>query len=255
MFIDSHAHIQLHQFDRDRQAVLTRAREADVSAILVIGFDLETSRSAVALAAQHTDIYATVGIHPHDAKTCTPDTLKTLRQLATHPKVIALGEMGLDYYRNLSPPAVQKKVFEDQLDLAEETALPIVIHNRDAYMDILPILEARQGNLQGVLHCFTGDTEMMHRSLDIGFHIGIGGIVTYPNAKDVQTVAQHVPDDRLLIETDCPWLAPQFKRGKRNEPGYVRAVSEKIADLRGTTPETIGTLTTENFRNLFTKYT
>lgn len=251
MLIDSHTHIQLSQFDPDRDAVLKRAHEASVSNILVVAFDMETSFGAVELAEQHTHIYATVGMHPHDAKDLTPDVLKTFRELAAHPKVIALGEMGLDYYRNLSPRPVQKAAFEKQLDLAEELQLPIVIHNRDAYMDILPILEARQGKIQGVLHCFTGDVELMHRSLAIGFHIGIGGIVTYPNAKDVQSVAREVPSDKLLIETDCPWLTPQFRRGKRNEPAYVRAVAEKIAELRGTTIETIGGITTKNFQKLF----
>ncbi len=251
MFIDSHAHIQLSQFNQDREAVLTRAEKADVSNILVIGFDMETSLGAVELAEKHTHIYATVGMHPHDAKDLTPDVLKTFRELAEHPKVIALGEMGLDYYRNLSPRPVQKEAFKQQLDLAEELQMPIVIHNRDAYMDILPILEARQGRVRGVLHCFTGDVELMQRSLAIGFHIGIGGIVTYPSAKDIRAVAREVPEDRLLIETDCPWLAPQFRRGKRNEPAYVRAVAEKIAELRDTSIETIGKITTENFKNVF----
>ncbi len=251
MFIDSHAHIQLSQFNRDRDGVLKRAQESAVSTILVIGFDIETSLGAVELADKHTQIYATVGMHPHDAKDLTPDALKTFRELATHPKVIALGEMGLDYYRNLSPRPLQKEAFEKQLDLAEEMQMPIIIHNRDAYMDILPILETRQGRIRGVLHCFTGDVALMHRSLAIGFHIGIGGIVTYPNAKDVQAVAKEVSEDRLLIETDCPWLTPQFRRGKRNEPSYVRAVAEKIAELRGTSIETIGEATTRNFEILF----
>ena len=251
MLIDSHAHIQLPQFNHDRDAVLKRAHEAALSAILVIGFDVKTSRGAVELAEKHENIYATVGMHPHDAKDFTPDTLQTLRALAAHPKVIALGEMGLDYHRNLSPRPLQKAAFEKQLDMAEELDMPIIIHNRDAYTDILPILEARRGKMRGVLHCFTGDVEVMHRSLDIQFHIGIGGIVTYPNAKDVQAVAREVPAERLLIETDCPWLAPQFRRGKRNEPAYVRAVAEKIAELRGTSIETIGEVTTRNFQQLF----
>ena len=251
MFIDSHAHIQLPQFNHDRDAVLKRAHEAALSAILVIGFDVKTSRGAVELAEKHENIYATVGMHPHDAKDFTPDALHTLRALAAHPKVIALGEMGLDYHRNRSPRPLQKAAFEKQLDMAEELDMPIIIHNRDAYMDILPILEARRGKIRGVLHCFTGDVEVMHRSLAIQFHIGIGGIVTYPNAKDVQAVAREVPAERLLIETDCPWLAPQFRRGKRNEPAYVRAVAEKIAELRGTSIETIGEVTTRNFQQLF----
>ncbi len=251
MFIDSHAHIQLSQFNQDRDAVLKRAHEAKVSNILVIGFDMKTSLGAVELAEKYSHIYATVGMHPHDAKDLTSDVLKTFCELAAHPKVIALGEMGLDYYRDLSPRPVQKAAFKEQLDLAEELQMPIVIHNRDAYIDILPILEARQGRIRGVLHCFTGDVELMHRGLAIGFHIGIGGIVTYKNAADVQAVAQQVPDDRLLIETDCPWLAPQFRRGKRNEPAYVRAVAEKIAELRDTSIETIGKITTENFGTVF----
>ncbi len=251
MFIDSHAHIQLSQFDRDRDAVLKHANEAAVSTILIIGFDVETSLGAIELADKHKNLYATVGMHPHDAKKLTPDVLKTFRELVNHPKVVALGEIGLDYYRNLSPPAVQKEAFEKQLDLAEEMEIPIIVHNRDAYMDILPILEARGEKIQGILHCFTGDVQLMHRSLEIGFHIGIGGIVTYPNAKDVQAVAKEIPLERLLIETDCPWLAPQFRRGKRNEPAYVRAVAKKIAELREIAIETIGEITTQNFNRLF----
>lgn len=251
MFIDSHTHIQISQFDPDRDAVLKRALEAGVSTILVIGFDLETSLGAVELAEKHENLFATVGMHPHDAKDLTPDVLKTFRELLHNPKVIALGEIGLDYYRNLSPHAVQKDAFEKQLDLAEEMEIPIIVHNRDAYMDILPILEARQRQIQGVLHCFTGDVELMHRSIEIGFYIGIGGIITYPNAKDVQAVAREVPLERLLIETDCPWLAPQSWRGKRNEPAYVRAVAEKIAELRETSVGTIGEITTKNFNLLF----
>ncbi len=251
MFIDSHAHIQISQFERDQEAVLKRAHNATVSTILVIGFDLETSLGAVELAEKHKNLYATVGMHPHDAKKLTPDVLKTFRELVNHPKVVALGEIGLDYYRNLSPPDMQKEAFEAQLDLAEEMKMPIIIHNRDAYMDILPILEKRSGRIQGVLHCFTGDVELMHKSVEIGFHIGIGGIVTYPNAKDMQAVAKEVPLERLLIETDCPWLAPQSWRGKRNEPAYVLAVAKKIAELRETSIDAIGEITTQNFDRLF----
>ncbi len=251
MFIDSHAHIQVSQFDSDRDAVLQRALDVGISNILIIGFDLETSQRAVELAEKHENLYATVGMHPHSAKDLTPEVLLTFRDLLDHPKVIALGEIGLDYYRNLSPHQVQKDAFEKQLDLAEEMDMPIIVHNRDAYVDILPILEARHGKINGVLHCFTGDVELMHRSIEIGLHIGIGGIVTYPNAKDVQDVAQQIPLDSLLIETDCPWLTPQFRRGKRNEPAYVLAVAEKIAALRDTSLKDIGDITTNNFKSLF----
>ena len=251
MLIDSHAHIQLDKFDADRGAVLERAQEAGVHAIMVIGFDLETSRGAIALAEQYDQIYATVGMHPHDAKDLHDETMHIFRDLAAHPKVLALGEMGLDYYRNLSPRPIQKAAFERQLDLAEELDLPIVIHNREAYHDILPILQARRGRVRGVMHCFSGDVEIMHQSLALGFHIGIGGPVTYRRSNALQEVVQKVPADALLVETDCPWLAPQFRRGKRNEPAYVRATAEKIAELRGISLEEIGEITTQNFEDLF----
>ncbi|MYE88470.1 TatD family deoxyribonuclease [Candidatus Poribacteria bacterium] len=251
MFIDSHAHIQLDQFDADREAVLERAQEAGVHAILVIGFDIETSRGAITLAEKYNQIYATVGMHPHDAKDLDDETVCMFRDLAVHPKVVALGEMGLDYYRDLSPRPIQKAAFERQLDLAEELDLPIVIHNRDAYHDILPILQARRDRVRGVMHCFSGDVEIMRQNLALGFHIGIGGPVTYRKSDALQKVAQKVPVDALLVETDCPWLAPQFRRGKRNEPAYVRATAEKIAELRSISLEEIGEITTQNFENLF----
>ncbi len=251
MLIDSHAHIQLDRFDGDRAAVLERAHSAGVHAILTIGFDLETSRGAISLAERYEQVYATVGMHPHDAKNLDDEALQILRELAAHPKVLALGEMGLDYYRDLSPRPIQKKAFEQQLDLAEELDLPIVIHNREAYHDILPILQARRGRVRGVMHCFSGDVEIMHKSLDLGFYIGVGGPVTYRKSDALQAVAREVPANRLLVETDCPWLAPQFRRGKRNEPAYVRAIAEKIADLRGVGLEEIGEITTRNFEELF----
>ena len=251
MLIDSHAHIQLDKFDADRGAVLEQAQEAGVHAIMVIGFDLETSRGAIALAEKYDQIYATVGMHPHDAKDLHDETIHIFHELAAHPKVVALGEMGLDYYRNLSPRPIQKAAFERQLDLAEELDLPIVIHNREAYHDILPILQARRGRVRGVMHCFSGDVEIMHQSLALGFHIGIGGPVTYRKSDALQEVAQKTPADALLVETDCPWLAPQFRRGKRNEPAYVRATAEKIAELRDISLEEIGEITTQNFERLF----
>jgi TatD DNase family protein len=251
MLIDSHAHIQLDRFDADREAVLERAQEAGVHAIMVIGFDLETSRGAIALAEKYNQVYATIGMHPHDAKDLHDETIHIFHELAAHPKVVALGEMGLDYYRDLSPRPIQKGAFERQLDLAEELNLPIVIHNREAYHDILPILGARRGKIRGVMHCFSGDVEIMHQSLALGFHIGIGGPVTYRKSDALQEVAQKTPADALLVETDCPWLAPQFRRGKRNEPAYVRATAEKIAELRGISLEEIGEITTRNFEGLF----
>jgi TatD DNase family protein len=251
MLVDSHAHIQLSQFDRDRHDVLQRAKSAGIEQILVVGFDLKTSQQAVELAMNTENLWATVGMHPHDAKDLTNTAMDTFQRLADHPKVIALGEMGLDYYRDLSPRSIQKTAFEQQLDLAEELDMPIIVHNREAYHDILPILRSRKGRISGVLHCFSGDVDIMKQTLDIGFHIGIGGPVTYKKSDDLQTVAKQVPANRLLIETDCPWLAPQFRRGKRNEPSYVISVAERIAELRGTPAEEIGQITTQNFVTLF----
>lgn len=251
MLVDSHAHIQLDNYLTDRDAVLTRARTAGVHAILVIGFDLQTSRDGIALAESHAGLYATVGMHPHDAKDFEEETLDIFRELASHSKVMALGEMGLDYYRNLSPSALQKIAFERQLDLAEELDLPVVIHNRESYHDILPILKARGGRVRGVMHCFSGDVDIMRQTLDLGFSVGIGGPVTYRKSEDLQAVAREVPANHLLVETDCPWLAPQFRRGKRNEPAYVRSTAEKIAELRGISLEEVAEMTTRNFDRLF----
>ena len=251
MLVDSHAHVQLDNYIPDRDAVLARARNAGVHTILVIGFDLQTSRDAIDLAESHAGLYATVGLHPHDAKDFEEETLNTFREFASRSKVIALGEMGLDYYRNLSPKSVQKTAFERQLDLAEELDLPVVIHNREAYHDILPILKARQGRVRGVMHCFSGDADTMRHTLDLGFSVGIGGPVTYRKSADLQAVAREVPADHLLVETDCPWLAPQFRRGKRNEPAYVRSTAEKIAELRGISLEEVAEMTTRNFERLF----
>ena len=251
MLVDSHAHIQLNAFAADREEVLENAQEDGVHSILTIGFDVETSRGAIKLAEQYEQIFAAVGMHPHDAKVFNDETSKIFRVLADHPKVIALGEMGLDYYRDLSPRSIQKIAFEQQLDLAEDKNLPVVIHNREAYLDIIPILQARRGRIRGVMHCFSGEVETMRQSLELGFYIGIGGPVTYRKSHALQEVAREVPADRLLVETDCPWLAPQFRRGTRNEPAYVRAIATKIAELRGVTLEDIGATTTRNFETLF----
>ena len=251
MFIDSHAHIQLDRFDSDRSLVIERAKNSQVSIILVVGFDISTSHLAVELADRYDHIYATVGLHPHDAKRFTPQTLREIALLAEHPKVVALGEMGLDYHRNLSPKSVQKRVFEEQLDLATQLDLPIVVHNRNAFDDILSILENRPQLTGGVLHCFSENTKSMDRVIDVGFHIGIGGPVTYKKSQDLKQVVKVMPADSFLIETDCPWLAPQLRRGKRNEPAYITEIATKIAKLRQVTIESVGQTSSQNFRKLF----
>ncbi|MBP95798.1 hydrolase TatD [Candidatus Poribacteria bacterium] len=251
MFIDSHAHIQLDRFDSDRSVVIERAKNSQVSIILVVGFDISTSYLAVELADRYDHIYATVGLHPHDAKRFTPQTLREIALLAEHPKVVALGEMGLDYHRNLSPKSVQKRVFEEQLDLATQLDLPIVVHNRNAFDDIISILENRSQLTGGVLHCFSENTKSMDRVIDVGFHIGIGGPVTYKKSQDLKQVVKVMPKDSFLIETDCPWLAPQLRRGKRNEPAYITEIATKIAELRKATIESVGQTSSQNFRKLF----
>lgn len=253
MLIDSHAHIQLNAFDKDRSRVLTGARKAGVECIIVIGFDLATSEAAIQLAEKHDFLYATVGLHPHDAKLFDDKILAAFRNLAKHPKVVALGEMGLDYYRNLSPRSTQKSVFDAQIQLAQELNLPIIVHDRDAHTDIMSILRqyAKALPKRGVLHCFSGDMEMAHEAIDLGFYISIAGPVTYPKSKILQRVVQEIPLDRLCIETDCPWLTPQFRRGKRNEPAYVAAIAEKIAELKNVSVATIADATTENVKSLF----
>jgi len=260
MLIDSHAHIQLKNFNNDREAMLARAKKAGVGCIITIGFDLETSVSAISLAEKYDFVYATVGMHPHDAKLLNDGTIEKFRELAQHPEVVALGEMGLDYYRNLSPRPVQQKAFETQLQLAHELNLPIIVHDRDAHEDIMKILrryvrrENRKNgekNSRGVLHCFSGDIDMAKEALDLGFYISIAGPVTYPKSSSLQRVAREVPIDSLLLETDCPWLTPQFRRGKRNEPAYVKAIAEKVAELRSVSVTTVADATTANVKNLF----
>jgi len=254
MLVDSHTHIQLKQFRNDRDLVISRAEEAGVGCIIAVGFDLESSKASLKLAEQYDFIYATVGMHPHDAKLLNDEVLDDFRRLAKHPKVIALGEMGLDYYRNLSPHKKQRDAFESQLLLAQELNLPVIIHDRDAHDAIMQVLRQHSKNTHGILHCFSGNLSMAEEAIALGFYISIAGPVTYRNSHSLQEVARKIPLDRLLIETDCPWLVPQQyrrKRIKRNEPAYVKAVAEKIAVLRDVPLTAIAEATTINAERLF----
>jgi TatD DNase family protein len=252
--VDSHAHLDFPQFDEDREAVIERAREAGLVAIFNVGTDLASSRAAVALADQYDFIYAAVGIHPHDARTVTPDVLGEIRALACHPKVIAVGEIGLDYYRDLSPRPMQRQVFADQLALATELALPVIIHSRDAHDDVLatlrnwyPLPPLRS---LGILHSYSAGPEHLDQVLDLGFFISISGPVTFPKAHRLREVAAAVPLDRLLVETDCPYLTPEPYRGRRNEPAYVRYVVEAVAHARGVSEQAVAQATADNARRL-----
>jgi TatD DNase family protein len=247
--IDSHAHLDFRQFNRDREAVIRRAREVGLVAIVNIGTSLASSRASVALAQRYDFIYAAVGIHPHDAKTVDRAALDALRELARHPKVVAIGETGLDYYRDLSPRPVQRRAFQDQLDLAAELGLPVVVHSRDAHDDVLAALKAWEGT--GVLHTYAAGPERLDEVMAMGFTIGLSGPVTYARAKGLREVARRVPLDRLLVETDCPYLTPEPHRGGRNEPAYVKLVAAQVAQARGVSPEHVASITTENTRRLF----
>jgi TatD DNase family protein len=253
--IDSHAHIDFPQFAEDREAMLERARAAGVDTLLAIGTGPgpEKLDAAIPYAEAHEWIYATVGIHPHEAKEVTPKHLEELERLAKHPKVIAWGEIGLDYFYDHSPREAQARVFCEQMKLARATNLPIVIHCRDAWPDCLQIIEEEweSSGLGGVLHCFTGSLEEAKRGIEMGFLISFAGNSTYPKAQNLREVMKALPLENILIETDSPYLAPQPHRGKRNEPAYVAEVAKTLASVRDLSPEEAATRTAENFRRFF----
>lgn len=251
MIWDTHAHLDDKQFKTDRDSVLQRAREAGITTIVNIGHSEATSRESVELATKYPFLYATVGIHPHDAKDCNDQTWITLERLAQNPKVVAWGEVGLDYYRDLSPRDVQRQVFIQQLKLAKESGLPVVIHNRDAHGDILKIIKENPTGTEGVFHSYSGSWEMAKELLKMGYYLSFSGPLTYKNARHTVEVATKMPEDRFVVETDCPYLTPEPYRGKRNEPAYVREVVSKIAEIRGITFEKAAQLSTENAQKLF----
>ena len=253
--IDSHAHLDFKDFDADRAEVLERARQAGVRNILAIGSAAGPDHldAALPFAEQHDWIYASVGIHPHEARLAEEQHFARLNELARHPRVIAWGEIGLDYHYDYSPRDVQHSVFRRQLELARAAGKPIIIHCREAWEDCLAILEQdwRGTNLGGILHCFGGMPDDARRGLALGFRISFAANVTYPKAQNLRDVARDLPLDRLLIETDSPFLAPQGRRGKRNEPAYVLEVARTLASVRNLPVEEIASLTAANFRALF----
>lgn len=253
--IDSHAHIDFPQFDEDRDAMLQRARESGVNTLLAVGTGPgpEKLDAALPYAEQHEWIYTSIGIHPHEAKDATAQHFDELARLAQHPKVIAWGEIGLDYFYDHSPREVQATVFRSQMELASAAKLPVIIHCRDAWDDCLQQLEEEWAatSLGGVLHCFTGTLEHAQRGLEMGFMISFAGNSTFPKTQNLRDVARELPLDRILIETDAPYLAPQPYRGRRNEPAYVAEVAKTLAAVRNLPADEFAAATAANFRRFF----
>jgi TatD DNase family protein len=250
MFIDTHTHVHGAEFDADRDLALGRARSAGVEVCVAIGTDAADSRRAVELAGTHPEVFASVGVHPHETAGLTAHGLEELARLAASERVVAFGEVGLDYYYEHSPPDVQRARFADQIDLAARLGLPLVIHTRDAWDDTFRILDEHR-HQGGVFHCFTGGREHAEQAIGRGFFVSFSGIVTFHKAQALQAVARDVPLDRVLIETDCPFLAPVPHRGARNEPAFVALVAQKIAELRGLPVEEVARASSGNARRCF----
>jgi TatD DNase family protein len=259
MFVDSHAHLDGHKYDSDRNEVLARAADAGVNTVVCIGnsdtpdgFDC-----AIKLAEEHPNIYATVGIHPHEAKLGDEDLYTKLSELATHPKVIGWGEIGLDFHYDHSPRDVQRAVFVRQMELARALELPIIIHCRptdntdNAWQEVFALLREHWQGRTGIIHCFTGEPKHMREAVEFGFMVSFSGAVTFPKAENIRAAARECPVDRILIETDSPYLAPIPYRGKRNEPAYVVETAKKIAEVRGVSLHEIAQATTANFKRFF----
>ena len=252
MLFDTHAHLNAEQYNEDLEQVIERAKSEKVEKIVVVGFDRPTITRAMELIEAYDFMYAAIGWHPVDAIDMTDEDLAWIKELSQHEKVVAIGEMGLDYYWDKSPKDVQKEVFRRQIALAKEVNLPIIIHNRDATEDVVTILkEEGAAEVGGIMHCFTGSLEIAKACMEMNFYISFGGPVTFKNAKKPKEVVKYIPSDRLLIETDCPYLTPAPFRGKRNEPSYVKYIAEQIAELREISFEELAALTTENAKKVF----
>lgn len=252
MLFDTHAHIDDNRFKGETEQVIARAKEQGVSLLVNVGYDLLHARQSIELAEKYPFIYASVGLHPHDAKEADNVFWQEIYKLARHPKVVAIGEIGLDYYYDHSPRDVQREVFRRQIQVAKDLQLPIIIHNRDAHQDTLKIVREEKASLVGgVFHAYSGSWEMAREVIDLGFYISVGGPVTFKNARKIVEVVEKIPLDSLLIETDCPYLTPHPYRGKRNEPAYVRFVAEKIAEIKNISFEEVAAVTKENGMKLF----
>jgi TatD DNase family protein len=249
---DTHAHLHFPEFDPDRAETLARARAAGVTRLLTIGTEVATSRAAIALAEAEPGVWAAVGVHPHDAANADEAALDEIERLAGAARVVAVGEIGLDFFRDLSPRDAQARVFRRLIGAARRARKPVIVHCRDAHADVLAILgEERASEVGGIMHCFSGDVAVARRCLDLGLLVSLAGPVTYPNARALPDVARFVPADRLVIETDCPFLPPQGYRGKRNEPAYLALTAARVAELRGEPLEDFARRASDNARRLF----
>lgn len=254
MFIDSHAHLEMPQFDEDRPEVIERARLNGVKTIITVGTNIESCQKAVEIAEAFDEVYAAIGFHPHDVKSMQKRDYDALRKLATHEKVVGYGEIGLDFYRNLSSRELQLEKFREQIQFAKELKLPIIVHDREAHEEILSVLqEERAWTLGGVIHCFSGDHHMAKTCIDMGFYLSIPGTITFQKAPRLRNLILCFDLHQIMIETDCPFLAPVPFRGKRNEPSYIRYIAEKIAKLKKMDVEEVAARTSENVKALFSK--
>lgn len=251
MIVDSHTHLEMPEFDKDRDDVVERARDAGIEFMVTVGTNIAYCREVVSLAERYDSVYAAVGIHPHDVKEIGKDTYGEIRALARGRKVVAYGEIGLDFFRNRSPRDVQVRRFGEQLELAAEIGLPVIIHDRDAHREILEILGPWRGKLGGIFHCFSGDRAMAKKCLDMGFYLSVPGTVTFEKAETLREVVRYTPLEYLLVETDAPYLTPQPHRGKRNEPAYVVHTAAKVGEVKELSPEAVGAATTANAKAIF----
>ncbi len=251
MYVDTHTHIYFDSYDKDRKNIIDNMENDELDFIVSIGIDMKSSEQSISLAINNDKIYATLGFHPSEADSVNSSTLYKFKELSKEEKVIAIGEIGLDYYRNYKPKDIQKKAFRNQLELAEELKLPVVIHNRDSHKDIYEELKSFNGKVRGIMHSFSGDYEFAKKILDLGYYISITGVVTFKNAELLREVVRKVPLDLLLTETDCPFLTPEPYRGKRNQPAYVKYVTKRISEIKKNNEEITANQLLNNSKEIF----